>query len=197
MICQRCQKASATVHIDEVTVFKGAGHADNQVEEHHLCETCAQSAQLPHTHASKAEGALWQLMKGKVGAPRPQLTCLGCGLWLDERRRKGRLGGETCYTTFADYLGQLLERMHGATDHVGRLPGVDAAQAARVRALESAKPDLAAAIAAEDFERAAELRDQLLALEGDLGLGGGPQGSASGGSAPGGGEDTLESGAEA
>ncbi|MEL6712343.1 MAG: UvrB/UvrC motif-containing protein [Planctomycetota bacterium] len=196
MICQRCQKASATVHIDEVTAFKGAGHADNQVEEHHLCETCAQSAQLPHTHASKAVGELWQLMKGKVGTPRPQLTCEGCGLGLDELRRKGRVGCETCYTTFADYLGQLLERMHGATDHVGRLPGVDAVQAERVRALESAKTDLEAAIAAEDFERAAELRDRLLELESTLRVDAGRQDSPSG-SASGGGEDTLESGAGA
>ena len=175
MICQRCQKAQATVHIDEVTAFFGAGHGDNVIEEHHLCETCAQDAELPHMEAPKLMGELWQFLKigpqstlqgAPQGSPKAQLACGTCGLGLDELRRKGRVGCEDCYTTFDDYLEQLLERMHGATDHVGRIPGVDPRELERQRAVAEARDGLEAAIAAEDFERAAELRDRLIELEG-------------------------------
>lgn len=185
MICQRCQKAQATVHIDEVQAFHGAGHPENSVEEHHLCETCAQDAQLPHAESPKLMGELWQFLKmgaqasgsggsGALGSgaqspSKPQLTCETCGMGLEELRRKGRLGCEDCYSTFSEYLGQLLERMHGASEHVGRIPGVDPREAARLKEIADVRAGLEAAVKAEDFERAAELRDRLLALEGSAG----------------------------
>jgi len=171
MLCQRCQNAQATVHIDEVQAFKGPGHPDNEVGEHHLCEQCAQEAEIPHIAVQqKTMDEVWKLLQmsamkaQKKGAPRKTLACSDCGTTLEQLRRKGRLGCQGCYTTFSQYLEGLLERMHGSTQHVGRIPGVDGEALERQRQIEAIKADLALAIDGEDFEKAAELRDQLNGL---------------------------------
>ena len=171
MLCQKCQNAQATVHIDEVKAFEGPGHPGNEVDEHHLCEQCAQEAEIPHIAVQqKSMDEVWKLlqmsaMKAQTKeAPRKTLTCPDCKTTLDQLRRKGRLGCQTCYTTFAQYLQGLLERMHGSTSHVGRVPGVDGQEIARRRQIEEAEKDLERAISEEAFERAAELRDRLTQL---------------------------------
>lgn len=167
MLCERCQKAKASVHIDEVKSFVGPGHPDNDVDEHHLCETCAEEANLPHLAVQqKTMDEVWKLlqlsaMKAQKKPARPTPTCRDCGTTLEEVRRKGRLGCQGCYATFAQYLDGLLERMHGSTTHVGRRPGIDADAAERERAIERATRALAEAVESEEFERAAELRDEL------------------------------------
>lgn len=173
MMCQRCQKATATVHVDEVETFIAPGHADNEVTEHHLCERCASEAQLPGGAApQKTVDEIWHILSsaGASGASstppaRPTLECESCGMTLEELRRKGRLGCEHCYEVFEEHLTSLLERMHGSVEHVGRLPGVDEQELARRKAIEEAQAELSEAIAAEQFERAAELRDQLQSLD--------------------------------
>ncbi|MFT5733693.1 MAG: protein arginine kinase activator [Planctomycetota bacterium] len=168
MLCQRCQNAQATVHIDEVNSFKGAGHSENEVEEHHLCEQCAQEAEIPHIAVQqKTMDEVWKLLQmsamkaQKKETPKKTLTCVGCGTTLEQLRRKGRVGCQTCYTTFSQYLQGLLERMHGSTHHVGRVPGVNSDELERQRQIEAAQADLDRAISEEKFERAAELRDEL------------------------------------
>ncbi len=171
MLCQRCQNAQATVHIDEVNSFKGPGHPGNEVEEHHLCEPCAQEAEIPHVAVQqKTMDEVWKLLQmsamkaQKKQTPKKTLTCTDCGTTLEQLRRKGRVGCQTCYSTFEQYLQGLLERMHGSTCHVGRLPGLDGDAIERQRKIDEAQADLERAISEEQFERAAELRDQLNSL---------------------------------
>lgn len=171
MLCQKCQNAQATVHIDEVKAFDGPGKPGNEVDEHHLCEQCAQEAEIPHIAVQqKSMDEVWKLlqmsaMKAQAKeAPRKTLSCSGCGTTLEQVRRKGRLGCQGCYATFAQYLQGLLERMHGSTSHTGRLPGVDGQEIERRQKIEAAEKDLERAISEEAFERAAELRDQLSRL---------------------------------
>ena len=171
MLCQKCQNAQATVHIDEVKAFEGPCHPGNEVDEHHLCEQCAQESEIPHIAVQqKSMDEVWKLlqmsaMKAQTKeAPRKILTCSGCGTTLEQLRRKGRLGCQGCYSTFAQYLQGLLERMHGSTAHVGRVPGVDGEKIARRREIEEAEKELERAISEEAFERAAELRDRLTQL---------------------------------
>jgi protein-arginine kinase activator protein McsA len=81
---------------------------------------------------------------------------------------------------FGPHIAELLERVHGARLHVGRLPGaahVPAAQASeqasgqapeqatREARLTQLRAKLAEAIRAEAYESAARLRDELRALE--------------------------------
>lgn len=166
MLCQRCEKESATVHIDEVKVFVAPGHASNDIATHHLCEVCAQKAGLPsqQVQVKATIDEVWKLLQlsaVKATKKKPTRACEGCGTTLEELRRRGRVGCQQCYGTFGDYLGELLERMHGADHHVGRVPGVDERAVERTRRLAELKSALARAVAEEAFEEAARLRDEL------------------------------------
>ena len=176
MICQHCQKAPATVRVDDVKAFEHHGAEGNEVEQHLLCEMCAQALQLPTLGVPQhAKDEVWKLLQKSAASARerksakPVPTCGGCGLTLEQLRRKGRIGCEECYRSFEQYLEGLLERMHGSCEHRGRTPGVDPTEARRKREIEEAQVALEEAVAAEEFERAAELRDRLSALSADEG----------------------------
>ncbi|MBL6755962.1 MAG: UvrB/UvrC motif-containing protein [Planctomycetes bacterium] len=174
MLCQQCQKSNATVHIDEVHTFLGPGESGNQVEQHHLCETCAQAMELPGSEVQqKPMDEVWKLLqmsalKGKKQAPKNVRRCPSCGTTEDSLRRKGRLGCSECYEVFSDYLEGLLERMHGASTHSGRVPGQCPETTKRQRRIEQAQSELDRAVKDEDFERAAELRDEVQRLTQEL-----------------------------
>jgi protein arginine kinase activator len=92
-------------------------------------------------------------------------TCPGCGISFSRFRETGRFGCAQCYETFAAELEPLVRRVHGATRHTGKVPhreGPAYEQSARLRRLNE---DLERAIGAEDYERAAELRDLIRELE--------------------------------
>ncbi len=177
MLCPRCNKNAATVHVFEIEDFVGPGDSRNQIQKHDLCEVCAQGSNLatgmPGSLMQAMAGTgLWNLLKGgpikvqvtkKSGAP--GLTCPQCGMTAMELQRKGRVGCEHDYELFADYLEELLTRMHGANKHVGRLPGVNEVQASNQEQLSDLRRALELAIRKEDYERAADLRDELAGIQ--------------------------------
>jgi protein arginine kinase activator len=86
------------------------------------------------------------------------LRCTSCGLSWDAFQKTGLLGCEVCYKTFGEDLNRILRKIHGSTKHIGDRPSsmrsvVDAGELKRVR------NELDEAIANEDFELAAQLRD--------------------------------------
>ncbi|MEY2734480.1 MAG: hypothetical protein RL340_1539, partial [Gemmatimonadota bacterium] len=99
--------------------------------------------------------------------------CAYCGTSLQEFRASGRLGCAHCYAAFDQSLRELLRRVHGATRHAGWRPvPAEAATAGRpdgagdlAARLDALRGELARAVAAEAFESAAALRDQIRALE--------------------------------
>jgi protein arginine kinase activator len=84
---------------------------------------------------------------------------------LDEFRKKGRLGCAKDYEVFGAHIGDLLERVHGARTHVGRIPGSSEADLERMKRLVELRSRLDVAIREEAYESAARLRDELKALE--------------------------------
>jgi len=113
---------------------------------------------------------IWKLLQFSAQQVRQSgktLTCPDCGMTLTELRRRGRLGCPKDYEVFREYLDELLERMHGATEHVGRVPGLAEGELERVRKISDLKHELGQAINEEAYERAARLRDELKTLEVD------------------------------
>lgn len=168
MNCQTCQKNAATVHVTEVSDDATGEARKPSFEERHLCEVCAQTMDLPHMPAlKKTVTDIWKLLQisAQQTRKRSELVCPGCALSLEEFRKKGRLGCASCYETFAPHLGELLERVHGARTHVGRLPGTSEQDLERLQQLDTLRRELDAAIREEAYESAARLRDELKALE--------------------------------
>jgi len=160
-LCERCKKAHATFHLTNIK-------PDGTRDEHHLCERCAIEEGLLQVHkASFSTEILESFLAAAKGATSAasDLVCDECGISYVEFRNQGLLGCPKDYDAFKDVLTPLIEHAHGgATQHVGKAPrtGTLNRPAQQVRRL---KRRLAEAVAAEDYERAAELRDRIRELE--------------------------------
>jgi protein arginine kinase activator len=92
-------------------------------------------------------------------------SCASCNTTLRQILETGRVGCSTCYATFPVQLESLLEGIHVALAHRGKVPRVSDARA-RVRAdLQSKRGLLKTALTTENYEEAAALRDEIKALE--------------------------------
>ena len=162
-VCEICGSAHAVVHLTQIE--------NNQMLTTHLCEKCAaakgvegpdESVNLPLT------GFLAQLSDEPTAEELAESfgSCSFCGLTFSDFREAGRLGCPHCYTTFEGYLRGLLRRVHGSTQHVGKvyLPPDPAASDVE-KQLEVLRHKLQRAVDSEDFERAAEIRDKIRAME--------------------------------
>ncbi len=162
MKCERCAE-EAVVHFTQIM--------GGEMKTTHLCETCAAEKGLdpnPPPQKFQLSNLLAQMGPGGEGSAASVVsgTCSFCGLELADFRESGRFGCPHCYTAFEKGLRGLLRRIHGATEHVGKvyLP-VDPTAGDRSRRLDGLKRKLQRAVDSEDFERAAELRDEINAIE--------------------------------
>jgi protein arginine kinase activator len=95
-----------------------------------------------------------------------ELVCEQCGISYIEFRNHGLLGCAHDYDTFKDALGELIERAQDGNDHhVGKAPRSTTKPKRPQQDLRRLKRQLNEAVAAEDYERAAELRDKIEKLE--------------------------------
>ena len=109
-----------------------------------------------------------QDMEGLGEGAAGNIQCPRCNLLYSSFRETGRLGCSACYEAFAQQLRPLLRRVHGAIRHSGRTPAVDDAHAARRRESRTLQEQMERAVARDDFEQAARLRDQIRALKAEL-----------------------------
>ena len=170
MICQNCNKNQATIHVTDV--YPATEETpQSTVNEHHLCEICAQTKDLPHTKSpgETVQANVWKLLQitaEQTKQRRKELKCKTCGMSVDEFRSKGRLGCADCYEVFRGPIAELLERVHGALEHVGRVPGISDDDLERMQELSELRRELDTAIREEAYESAANLRDKINQLEG-------------------------------
>ena len=162
MKCDRCG-SDAVVHFTQIT--------GGEMKTMHLCDPCAAEKGLDTTPATPASfqlsNLLAQMGTGQTGSlSTGEGTCGFCGLELSDFREVGRFGCPHCYTSFETGVRGLLRRIHGGTQHVGKvyLPSDPTASDRRAR-LEGLRKKLDRAVDSEDFERAAELRDEIRALD--------------------------------
>ncbi|MBA4157708.1 MAG: UvrB/UvrC motif-containing protein [Gemmatimonadetes bacterium] len=162
MRCDNCGKGDAAIHLTKIQ--------NNEMNTYHLCETCAAEEGLDTgepTAAAPLTDFLAQMGKNIGGETAVALGgCTSCGLTLSDFKKTGRLGCSTCYTQFDQHLRGLLRRLHGGTQHVGKIfLSPDPRQTDRLARIASLRRSLHHAVAGEDFERAAALRDQIRQLE--------------------------------
>lgn len=93
--------------------------------------------------------------------------CPRCGATLQRISSSGRVGCAQCYQHFGQILRPYILRVHGPVEHIGRSPEALSGKAAGKRRLAELERALAEAVSAQEFERCASLRDEILALKGD------------------------------
>ena len=91
--------------------------------------------------------------------------CPSCGMTYETFVSKGKLGCGDCYKTFHDRLLRPLKQIHGTYEHVGKIPERGGGELKNSRRLDSLKQQLDAAVRNQEFERAAELRDEIKAIK--------------------------------
>ncbi len=163
MKCQNCNN-NATVHLTEIKAGKKI--------EKHLCEQCAaQNEGLPVKSHMPINELLTNFVMQHSGLQKEAGTaCEYCGITWSEFRQNGLLGCAHDYTLFERDLTPLLQRAHeGANHHIGKVPtrrGGSGVPMKRQVDLVKLRRELGKAIEAEDYERAAKLRDQIKQVDG-------------------------------
>ena len=163
MKCQKCDK-SATFHITEI-------HG-GQVFELHLCEDHARDY-LSHSEEKPPKQSIasvlaQQLQVGQTAeelAKLDQRECPVCGITFYEFRQQGRLGCPHDYVCFQEELEPLIVNIHGSREHKGKRPNQTRQDTDELTHVIRLRRDMQAAIDAEEYERASELRDRIRKIE--------------------------------
>ena len=180
MICQSCGKRQAVTQIK--TNINGV------VSEYNLCPECARKMGYqsssdfynPFLSLNSLLGSFF----GTENAPVPSAQaehCPVCGATFRDISQSGKVGCAECYHVFREQLLLSIQRMHGNTRHNGKTPLGTAMQVmpeanltvkeepkeetAEQKQLRELKEQMNAAVAEQNFEQAAVLRDQIKALE--------------------------------
>ncbi|GAB6932097.1 MAG TPA: UvrB/UvrC motif-containing protein [Calditerricola sp.] len=167
MMCQECGQRPATLHFTKIV--------NGDKTEFHLCERCAREKGelIPGmSNTFSIHNLLSGLMNFDVpthtGHPAQALRCNVCGLTYTQFSKTGRFGCPACYEAFDAHLEPLFRRLHGATAHTGKVPARAGGVMRLARELERLKAELKQAVAREEFERAAQLRDRIRQLEAQI-----------------------------
>ena len=148
MFCNRCGCNEAVVHYSPIE--------NGELMELHLCELCAEQEGLGH----QPKFSVSYFLK-ESHAP---ITCPHCGLSYELFSERGRLGCCQCYDVFSHFLDDLLKTVHGRSVHEGKCPE-NSIQITQNKKLERLKKELKRVIKVEQYEVAAQLRDEIRSLE--------------------------------
>lgn len=155
MQCEICKNKDANVHLKQV--------CNGIIREVHVCQDCA----AKHGFDAQSQLSLTDFLFGvsshqqEALLPGADKSCPVCHARWADFNKSSRLGCAACYEAFAAELEPVLTSMHAKDQHVGKAP------AGRVVNIEAAalRKALGDAVAAQNFEEAAGLRDRLKALE--------------------------------
>lgn len=173
MLCEHCKKRTATVFYNE--------KLNGRSRSLSLCGECAaklrESGEIRDVTSMIGSFAdpFSTLLDGQFGdffglllptEEKKDRTCPACGRSLGSILAEGKLGCGECYSAFRKELSPLLTSLHGVTAHRGCVPSRQLAKRARAEQLRSLREALRTALCAEDYEKAASLRDEIRALDG-------------------------------
>jgi protein arginine kinase activator len=165
MKCDFCE-SKATVFLTQLI--------EGQSKKVCLCEACAQERGVTDpTGFSLADLLLSGLTgesSGAAGSPAVGGTgghkkCPACGFTLEDLHRVRRFGCAECYTTFREDIAPMLRGMHRGSTHVGKVPEGLMAKQFKHQRLQDLRSRLEQAVASENYEEAAGIRDEIHSLD--------------------------------
>lgn len=175
MLCEKCGKNNAEVFYSE--------NVNGKVKKFALCHECAEklreSGEIDFSMPSVFSdgftgsdfigiGSLIGSMLSPVRKTEDTLSdkrCDLCQMTFSDFMREGKAGCPRCYETFGDELERTVAGIHGGTRHTGSVPAKFRKKKAEKERLESLRRQINEAVAAEDYERAAALRDEIRSIE--------------------------------
>ena len=188
MLCEKCGKNPATFHYTEVV--------NGVKNEHHLCAECAANTDVSYySNVFDSDMNITELLAGLLGGghgafagsssqdPATMVQCPRCGMTYGEFIKNSTFGCADCYDVFGPLITDTIRKLQGSDRHVGKKPmlyrnekettgpvendaeNCSEADEPYVKA-ELLSKRLKEAVAQEDFELAAKLRDEIAALRG-------------------------------
>lgn len=166
MNCDECKNNPATVHLTQMINGKKV--------DAHLCGECAAKKgfllfdmdnkfSIPNFLGSFL-GSDFSLPNMHQASSHPS-SCPRCGIHFTDIKQTGKLGCSECYTAFDRQLEPTLRRIHGNSQHIGKFPVRGGEKVLLKKQIEQFKVQLQQAVLEENYEKAAEIRDQIKSLE--------------------------------
>lgn len=169
MNCQDCGSHDAFVHLTEIV--------DGEVHSLWLCTRCSRRRQesgRPPSTSSRGKSDDSDHLAAFLGDHQDQAevwndeearTCPSCDFKLDDWRHTSLLGCPRCYQAFRATLQPHLARYHGHASHFGKIPNNRLEDPNQLVTIQKMRSALDKAVAKEDFEEAAHLRDLIRMLK--------------------------------
>ena len=184
MICDNCGKNEVEVMIKQVM--------HQEVKHLNLCRSCAEelgftSPVMPSitisfslADDSQKQRKVRKVLPRRKDQPSDLLCCSACGTKFSAFREEGLLGCPKCYEEFRVPLGAFLQKTQGSESHwiasdifndIGLVAGKEETEAydtGNAEDITRLRFEMYEAVAREDYERAAALRDMLAPLMGEI-----------------------------
>jgi protein arginine kinase activator len=174
MICQECNQRPASLHFTKII--------NGEKTEVHLCEKCAQEKGEIFVFNGGTSFTFNNLLAGLLNIDSSFhqqnqnafhqveiIQCERCSMTFPQFVKVGRFGCAHCYETFKEQLKPVLKRLHsGNWTHNGKIPKRIGGGIHLRKQIEELKDQLKVVISNEEFENAAEIRDEIRSLEREL-----------------------------
>jgi protein arginine kinase activator len=161
MQCDVCQTKEATVFLTQIV--------DGKMQKVNLCEGCSKEKGVNDpTGFALADLLLGLGASQEIEKSPSAVKCPVCGFTQADFKKTGRLGCSNCYTVFSEGIAPMLKNMHKGTAHTGKTPAAFQKIREHGEKIKTLQENLSKAIEAEEFELAANLRDQIRQVEAEL-----------------------------
>lgn len=168
MLCEKCKKNEASVHFTQII--------NGKKQELNICESCANEfngLEMPGDMGFGSSFSFQNILSGIMDYMSPSqhiskaqvLTCKNCGTTYSDFKRYGLLGCSQCYESFSPAITPVIKRVQGNLEHVGKIPKKLGKEIMEKRRLSKLKEELQKAIANEEYEKAAQIRDSIKSLQ--------------------------------
>lgn len=155
-ICQVCKQKEATVFFTQII--------NGKKTDMYMCSQCAGEGYKIDLNTLIA-GLLGLSNEAEDANVNSTSKCMRCGMTLEEFNKTGKMGCSQCYDVFFEPLQGLLKHIQGNTRHHGKVPESYSISHAAEIENEKLKQELKECIRAEEYERAASIRDRIRQLE--------------------------------
>lgn len=165
MLCQNCFKNNAII-----TVFRIINKDHKKLN---LCKPCMKNLGFDKSVSNLPQiftGIVVDILKFKKKESRFTVQhsesghCPDCGCLWSEFESCGLIGCGNCYITFLKQLKEILERIQGTAGYTGKRPKI-ADKIDLKKKLLFLERALLEAVNKEEYEKAAEFRDKILAIK--------------------------------
>jgi protein arginine kinase activator len=159
MLCQDCNKNEATIHLSQIV--------NKQQVVLNLCQTCAdrRGFENPLKNVPFPLGEFLSSMVSEsltnVSKELEKAFCPECKLSYETFTKTGKLGCGYCYQAFRQPLADLLRKIHGSNLHRGKRHNSAGEVMEPLKEEARLRDELKRAIANEEYERAAQIRDMI------------------------------------